>query len=238
MIKKQLKRRKKEALWELLVIVGIYLFVMVIVLGIGIYHKNRQKFFEVFVAGTMFAMFAGMSVWLFVDSFYFLREFNIAVSMGQVRKKFVWCYELVSVLEILMMAVLLRGLAAIEEGIYHWLLPEAEVFLNVNKIFRWNKMIVIVLGIVAIQMLIQAMLLRYGMKVYWVIWFLGMLVTYTPRLVSEDSMLAKKGKEFVDWVVQIAKMFGGNFWIIVSLVGSGVLVGIAWCFLRKQQVTM
>lgn len=238
MIKKQIKRRKKEARLELLVISGIYLFTIAVVLGIGIYHRNRQEVVEVFPAGSVFGILVGMSFWFFAGSFYFMREFNMAVSMGQTRKKFVWCYELVSVLEILAMLVLLKGFAAVEKGIYHWLLPEAKSFLEVNRIISWNRVAVIVLGVVAVQMLIQALLLRYGMKVYWVLWFIWMLAAYTPNFVSEESVIAKKGTEFVNWVIRAAELFGGNFWIIVCLLASGGFAGIAWYFLRRQQVTM
>ena len=235
MLEKQLKRREKEAGIGFLIMMGIYLLAIGIVLVVKVHLGSIS---EGFVAGTLSAAVIAACLWVFADSFYFCREFNIAVSMGQTRKQFVWCYELVSFLEILGMVVLVRGLWAVEEGIYHWLVPEAKIVFGAEEIF-WRKGIWIwVLGVIAGQMLLQALLLRYGLKIYWVIGFGGILLAGIPRMISENSGIARKGREIVEWIAGAAAEFGENVWILIGVVVSLGAVGIAWMFLRRQQVVM
>lgn len=235
MIQKQLKRREKEIMIGFLILIGVYFFVMGVVLVAGIYGN---RIYEVFMVGTLFAMGAGFSLQVFVSSFCFLREFNMAISMGQTRKRFVWCYELISVLEFLAITVLGRVFWAFEEQVYHWVIPKAHILFRAEVIFGWKQIIMIVLGAVAVQMLLQALVLRYGIKVYWGVWFIWMLVAYVPRMLHRDSIIARKGIAFMEWVVRMSVEFGENFWILAGLGVYGGLIGIAWMFLRRQQVTM
>ena len=240
MIKKQLKRREKEALFKILILTGVYLFVEILMLGIGIYNREKQTVFQegLIPAGSLFAAIAELFLYFFGESFYFLREFNLAVSMGQTRKNFVWCYEVVSILEVVVLVGLLRGFVAIEEWLYHWLLPEAVFLVNGTMIFRWKIILGVLLLAAAVQMLIQALLLRYGIKIYIGIWFLWMLFAYTPRMIERDSLLAKKGMALVKWAGQVSAQFGGSIWIGIGLAAICILGGTAWGFLRKQQVTI
>lgn len=238
MLVKQLKRRRQEALIGFFIMIGTYLLMVVGVLMIENYNKEMQKLQQVFVIGTLATMVVCFFLQLFVDSFWFLGEFNMAISMGQTRKSFVWCYELVSVLELFGMIGILRGLAAVEEGVYHWLLPGAKIIIAADVIFQWRILVGIVLGMIALQMLIQAMLLRYGMKVLWVMWIVWMLVAYTPHFLSRNSGFAGMVNQIMGWGFWMIGRFGGNFWIGVGAGIAGVIVGIAWKFLRRQQVTM
>ena len=235
MLKKQLKRREKELIIGLFILIGVYFLVMGVVLTMGIYGNGLQ---EVFMAGTLFSMVLGLLLSSFIGPFSFLQEFNMAISMGQTRKRFVWHYELVSVLEFLAMAVLGKGFLVLEEQIYRWVMPEVRFLFRLDWIFEWKHVVIIILGVVAVHMLMQALVLRYGMKVYWGIWFVWMLLAYTPNLLSKDSAIVQKGMAFVGWVIQIAAEFGRNFWTLIGLGVFGGLVGIAWIFLRKQQVMM
>lgn len=239
MLKKQIKRREKEVLIGCSIMIGIYLFVLLIVLGVGIYQK-QTTYTTIVASGSLFALIIGIFLKFFIESFYFLREFNIAISMGQTRKQFVWYYELVSLLEMFLMVGFVRGLWAIEEGIYYFVIPRVKFLVQTDMIFNWKRNILIIFGMVAIQMLMQALLLRYGMKIYWGIWIIWMLLCYTPSILSthSDSVIAGKFIAFIKWFIHIATEFGESFWIGIGMIASGILVGIAWLFLRKQQVTM
>ena len=67
-----------------------------------------------------------------------------------------------------------------------------------------------------------------------------MLLCYTPSILSthSDSVIAGKFIAFIKWFIHIAIEFGESFWIGIGMIASSILVGIAWLFLRKQQVTM
>lgn len=239
MIKKQLKRRQKEALLKFLILLGVYVFVVILMLGIEIYNREKQMVFQkqIIPAGSLFAGITGLFLYFLGESFYFFREFNLAVSMGQTRKKFVWCYEIVSILEVVVWIILLRGFVAIEEELYHWLLPEAVFLVKGTTIFQW-KIIFAVLPLVAsVQMLVQALVLRYGIKIYIGIWLLGMLLAYTPQMMK-SSLLVQKGIALAKWAEQISKQFGEIIWIGMIFAAVCILGGIAWGFLRKQQVTI
>lgn len=234
MIQKQIKRRKKEALVFLLIMLGVYAVSLTAALIIG--KKSEEK--EMFMIATLIAAAVGVGIPLFGDMFTFLLEFNIAVSMGQTRKSFVWCYELVSVLEFLAVIVISRALAEAEQMVYRMAMPDVEFIVKTDVIFQIKIIIPVILGLTAVQMFIQAMLLRFGLKAFWTMWLVWMALSLSPSALSRNQALSNKIYNTAKPLLITAAGFTAAFWILAGVIAAGILMGAAWGFLRKQQVTM
>ena len=198
--------------------------------------KNTEK--EVFLIGTVLVMIIGACMQFFIDIFTFLQEFNIAISMGQTRKSFVWCYEFVSFLELFAITVMLRGLAEIEQLIYRIAMPNGRFLIKADMLVQLKIIVPIILGMIAVEMLLQAMLLRFGMKAFWVIWIIWMLLAFFPSTVMQNKVLSEKAANLAAALFSVAAHLGTMFWIMAGVILIGIMVGIAWRFLCRQQVTM
>lgn len=234
MIQKQLRRRKKEALFLLLIIIVAYL--VGILMMIIISKKSAEK--EVFLVGTVLAMIIGAGLQFFSNILTFLQEFNIAISMGQTRKSFVWCYELVSFLELFAITVILRGLAEIEQLIYNIVMPDGKFLIRADVLVQLKIIVPIILGMTAVQMLLQALLLRFGMKAFWVIWIGWMLLCFSPSALRQNEVLSEKAANLAAALFTVVSHLGAVYWIMAGVILAGIMVGTAWGFLRRQQVTI
>ena len=70
MLKKQIKRREKEVLIGCSIMIGIYLFVLLIVLGVGIYQK-QTTYTTIVASGSLFALIIGIFLKFFIISFFY-----------------------------------------------------------------------------------------------------------------------------------------------------------------------
>lgn len=238
MLQKQLKRRKKEALLFFLIIIAGYVIGVFSMLLISRKSAGEAAEKEVVLIGTVLAMTIGVCLQFFVDIFTFLQEFNIAISMGQTRKSFVWCYEFVSLLELLAVTIILRGFAEIEQLIYCIAVPDIKFLVKADVLVQLKIIVPIILGITAVQMLIQALLLRFGMKAFWGIWIVWMTLAFSPSVLSQNKALAEKMVNMAAVLFGVAVHLGEVFWIMAGVILAGIMAGTAWGFLRRQQVTM
>lgn len=230
----QLKRRKEEFLQYVAIIGAAWLIGMVIVLLVCKLGGENSYI----TLGSLFGVMVMTLLFVFGEVFSFLQEFNLAISMGQIRRNFVWMYQLVSAVEIAILVFMLFLMHKLELLVYGLAMQEISPEFQLDVLFQLKYVIPAIIGTVAVEMLLQALFLRFGMKAFWGIWFAWMLVCIAPtRLLHNEKALAYAGKFFAP-VIGLASNGGLVFWMVSGLLIIAVMMGIAWNMLRKQRVTV
>lgn len=229
----QLKRRKTELLQFGSVMAVSYLFGIMLVLGLCFFAGEKTSA----ALGTSIAL--GMAVVLqgFGSVFGFTQEFNMAVSMGQSRRRFVWCYEAVSLLELTAMTAVLYLMCILEKGIYHFIMPEIAQKTDVAVVFQLKYIFPVILGMVTLEMLWQAILLKFGVKGLWAIWAMWMLACLAPGYLVHNEKLKNSIQSCITSLMEMLRGKEILFWSSAGIVVAAAVVGIAWSMLRKQRVT-
>ena len=112
---KQIKRRTTETLQYLAIMAGGFLVGVAIVSAVALYFGDGKEE-GIFQLGVILALVITVFLQGFGTIFSFLGEFNLAISMGQTRKSFVWAYEAVSVIQIVVMAAVAFLMGFVEHG--------------------------------------------------------------------------------------------------------------------------
>lgn len=173
-----------------------------------------------------------------LSCFGFMLEFNLAVSLGETRKSFVWGYQLFTLLKliVIVLAVILFGI--IEHYVYRTVFGMETLNFDIWEVLSFVKPLYIavaMVGILAAEMLIQTLILRFGMKAFWVIWGFWMFVALVlPRLAKLP--LWQPVKAFFSQAAKIQA--GPAFWVIFTLAASVLAMAVSWGMLRKQRVTL
>lgn len=190
--------------------------------------------------GAMLALIAGIMILLFGGVFSLQQDFNIAISMGKIRKYYVpakYVLLVVACSECMLVAAVIGWL---EERLYMTLHPGAVCELSMSFLYEIPAIAVgCILIIPMIIMLCGALFMKYGMKFFWVAWAFWMIgCVVIPRMVSDiahapDSFLGQMGKTVIDFFTQLTT--------VQLVVGVGILwlIGLVVSFmlLRKQGVT-
>lgn len=227
---KQIKRRYGE----LLALGGIMLAMMGIELLISF-------LFATFEDGNNTLVFSGVIViaftfffHIFINCFGFIPEFNIAVSMGETRKRFVWSYYCFSIIEMLLIIGLGFMIGKIEKIIISLCYPQQEcieLFWNHINIFMIVVMIVIFSGV---ELLVSAFLLRFDRKAFWILWCIWMIGCLGPAYITKHDEIAEKILGVLEHVLAAKSLY---VTLSVVLLLGIMAIGIAWRLLKKQQVT-
>lgn len=220
---------------SVLICLGAVFFLGMIGTLIGI------EFFDVRnppLVGTIGAfLIAGFGQFI-LAGFGFASEFNLAVSLGETRKKFVWSFQLFSLAEIVFILLSVFVFFSIEQFVYG-MVTGAPLWENgILELLKIGKPQYLAAGIVvilALEMLVQALMLRFGVKAFWVIWGAWMTVSiFGIRLTKLEAFQSLK--EVLRNGTIFAEM-GSAFWVLAAFAASAVTVGISWNILRKQRVT-
>ena len=229
-MKKQFMRRKGEMLLLFTVFIATYLFTVAIISFLALKEANEIMGF---LAGVI-AMATTALTQGFLSAFSFHSEFNLVISMGEVRKSFVPVYQLFSMLELFGTALISYLFGYLEQVIYRIVEPELVVSNELVVVYRLRYVIPVILTIVILEMFVQALLLRYGMKAFWGLWLIWMAVCVgIPQLLGKSKWAEEVFEQIIAFMAQISK----GAWCVTGVVlGVGVL-SLSWLMLRKQRVT-
>ena len=227
----QCKIRKTELLQYLGIMLGGFVLGFVILLII----VNQSGENESATAGTMIAVILLLFVHFFSTIISFVGEFNTAVSMGATRKNFVISYAIFNMIEITVLETGLFILGNLEKTVINQLFPGIRFEIDMTEFFAWKYMAGGVIEFTILEIFFAAVLLRFGMKAFWVLWAIWMLGALLPGNISHNEKLSK---EFT----KIGLMLGGKItstgiFVCVAFV-LFVIAVIGWRILRKQQVTV
>lgn len=172
--------------------------------------------------GTVFAGGMGMLVHLFYNPCQLGGEFNLAVSMGATRKGFLRGYFAASVSDLLLIFAASALLLGVETGICRlaWGMPIVERLLADR--WTWTGIALLVLGLFAAELFFSALLMKFGYKIFWLVWVLAMLSPHIMTRISEDGVF---------------KAWGTRENSVLALVLFGMML-IGWRMLRRQRVTL
>lgn len=232
-LKIELAKQKKWFLLFFISILGIWL------LGVSVQIVMLAGFKETTTVtlGTLFICPIAPFMHAFKRIFSFGTEFNMAIAMGQTRKKYVWTYELVALLELICAALLGYVLCLSEKAICNKFFSQVSIEIDAVAVFQLRYLIPAILGILVLEVFLQAMSMRFGMKAFWAIWLMWMIICLGPTMGIRTRWIEKTVTGIAKGVLKLTEQTSGYIWIFGGLILGAVLLIISWGSLRKQRVT-
>lgn len=145
-------------------------------------------------------------------------RFRLAVSMGETRRSYLLCTPVISAVISFSGVMVAWLLYHVEQSVYTALYPHFKNEMPMEKIFNWGVILCIVAGTVLLELVISALMQRYGSRGFLIIW-LGWcsLFMILPRVVDayqsgSSSVLAKIG----GWIVTTVETVSLRGWIVVG----------------------
>lgn len=231
----QYQLRKKELLLVLLLLCGFYaagmlLFAVLVQTGI----LGTEETAAVAYICWIFTAISSVGAYGLSMLFSFPRDFNMAISMGQTRKRFLLAWIAVTVLELFLAAVCFTALGFLQKAQVLRMLPELPRFAAAPDVLRIPYLALAALLLLAFILFCGALLLRFGTRVMWVLWIVFMLCCFLPANLSENE----KAQQFF----ASTGLFSDGFFTGQGLTAAAVVLGIALILaalrmLGRQRVT-
>lgn len=167
-------------------------------------------------------------------------RFRLAVSMGNTRKSYLLCDPIVCALNtgvgIFAAWLLYQG----EQVLYRVLYPGFSNDLPLDVVFSWKVILAIVAGTVVLDLVMSALMQRFGTKGFLVAWFIfcaGFMIL--PRLVDahqsgSTSILARLGGALMTAIVTIPV----KGWIAIGIAFVLGLVAFSVDTFRKAEASL
>ena len=228
----QCKTRKMEVLQFLAVAFGSYVFGIIVMM---IIRANTMEENECVTLGMLIAMIVLVFIHFFGITFSFVGEFNMALSMGATRKSFVGSYALFNMVELAGLELLLFVLGKIELALISVIYPQCEIILDVTQYFQWKYLLAVIVGMTVVELSLGAVILRFGMKAFWVVWAIWMFLTLVPAKLSENEVMAAKMHQLGE---QIGLENIVQYLFAAGAVAAVIMAVLGWNFLKKQRVTV
>lgn len=224
MIKNQWRMRRSEVSGTLVVMAAVY------VIGILLFGAVRagDEQMRAVPMGTLLACTIGGIMQVLCSCFSMACGFNLAVSMGITRKRFVPSYMFFSLCElvgaVLFALALWAGELLINRIFFTRVSARAQevsfVLPHTGELLLYG--VVVVFGMLASEMILSALLMRFGSNVMLIMWIVpGVGVPVTARWI--DSLKLHVTAEGV------AAVFAAV--CVILLLAS-------WRMLKRQQVTL
>lgn len=226
----QCKVRKAELLQFLgITAVGYLIGLIVVFIVMNVAKENTCA-----TAGTMLAFIAFAFMHLFGISFSFMGDFNMAISLGATRKSFVAGYVLFNLLEIAVLEVEIILFGMFEKFMLKTAFPQASMEIDLTTFFTWKYLLGAMVVFTVLEMLLGAVILRYGVKAFWVLWAIWMIVCLAPMNIEKNEKLSGE-------LAKLGLFLGGKLtpqgMVVLVIVLTIVVAAITWNILRKQRVT-
>ncbi|UMY99993.1 hypothetical protein H8S51_017085 [Roseburia rectibacter] len=227
----QCKTRKMEVLQFLVAAFGGYVFGIIVMMIIR--ANTVEK--ECVTLGMLIGMIILVFMHFFGITFSFVGEFNMALSMGATRKSFVGSYALFNMVELAGLELLLFVLGKIELALISVIYPQCEIILDVTQYFQWKYLLAVIVGMTVVELFLGAVILRFGMKAFWVVWAIWMFLTLVPVKLSENEVMAAKMHQLGE---QIGLENIVQYLFAAGVVAAVIMAVLGWNLLKKQRVTV
>lgn len=227
----QCKTRKMEVLQFLVAAFGGYVFGIIVMMIIRANIVEK----ECVTLGMLIGMIILVFMHFFGITFSFIGEFNMALSMGATRKSFVGSYALFNMVELAGLELLLFVLGKIELALISVIYPQCEIILDVTQYFQWKYLLAVIVGMTVVELFLGAVILRFGMKAFWVVWAIWMFLTLVPVKLSENEVMAAKMHQLGE---QIGLENIVQYLFAAGVVAAVIMAVLGWNFLKKQRVTV
>ncbi len=220
-----------EVLQFLVAAFGGYVFGIIVMMIIR--ANTVEK--ECVTLGMLIGMIILVFMHFFGITFSFVGEFNMALSMGATRKSFVGSYALFNMVELAGLELLLFVLGKIELALISVIYPQCEIILDVTQYFQWKYLLAVIVGMTVVELFLGAVILRFGMKAFWVVWAIWMFLTLVPAKLSENEVMAAKMHQLGE---QIGLENIVQYLFAAGVVAAVIMAVLGWNFLKKQRVTV
>lgn len=166
-------------------------------------------------------------------------DFNLEVSMGCTRRHFFGSFYIVNGLFCVIFVFAVMGVYAIENALAAVLYPDMENGLDILPYIVRGGIPVVLLAI-TVAGLAGALVMRFGMRAFWVIWVIWMLAFLgVPNICNTvadapDSFLGRIGAR--SW--QLIASIPIEIWLVVAALASLLSLAGTWLIIRRQQVTL
>ena len=226
----QCKVRKAELLQFLgITAVGYLIGLIVVFIVMNVAKENTCA-----TAGTMLAVIAFAFIHLFGITLSFMGDFNMAISLGATRKSFVSGYVLFNLLEIAVLELEIVVFGVVEKFLLENAFPQAVMEIEPDKLFYMELSVRCPGRIYSSRNVFGAVILRYGMKVLWILWAVWMIICLVPMNIAKNEKLSGE-------LAKLGLFLGGKFTpqgIVALVIALTIVVAaITWNILRKQRVT-
>lgn len=166
----------------------------------------------------------------------FGRNFNLAVSMGVIRRDFLIGYQLYTIVQLLAISFcfwILYRIEGIAAGIFF---PAEPVMENISALFEIKFLLPALLILWCVEFFVEAVTMKFGAKAWWTIWTVWMAMC-----IGGPNILLRglKGK-LPAGLMKAGSLFAGGgpvLWTVCGVVGFAAILLISWNILKKQQVT-
>lgn len=227
----QCKTRKMEVLQFLVAAFGGYVFGIIVMMIIRANIVEK----ECVTLGMLIGMIILVFMHFFGITFSFVGEFNMALSMGATRKSFVGSYALFNMVELAGLELLLFVLGKIELALISVIYPQCEIILDVTQYFQWKYLLAVIVGMTVVELFLGAVILRFGMKAFWIVWAIWMFLTLVPVKLSENEVMAAKMHQLGE---QIGLENIVQYLFAAGVVAAVIMAVLGWNLLKKQRVTV
>lgn len=220
-----------EVLQFLVAAFGGYVFGIIVMMIIRANIVEK----ECVTLGMLIGMIILVFMHFFGITFSFVGEFNMALSMGATRKSFVGSYALFNMVELAGLELLLFVLGKIELALISVIYPQCEIILDVTQYFQWKYLLAVIVGMTVVELFLGAVILRFGMKAFWVVWAIWMFLTLVPVKLSENEVMAAKMHQLGE---QIGLENIVQYLLAAGVVAAVIMAVLGWNLLKKQRVTV
>ena len=220
-----------EVLQFLVAAFGGYVFGIIVMMIIR--ANTVEK--ECVTLGMLIGMIILVFMHFFGITFSFVGEFNMALSMGATRKSFVGSYALFNMVELAGLELLLFVLGKIELALISVIYPQCEIILDVTQYFQWKYLLAVIVGMTVVELFLGAVILRFGMKAFWVVWAIWMFLTLVSVKLSENEVMAAKMHQLGE---QIGLENIVQYLFAAGVVAAVIMAVLGWNLLKKQRVTV
>jgi len=191
--------------------------------------------------GAMVALIAG-GIMLFVAGLVYVpNDFNLAVSMGRVRRYFVMTRYFCWMTRVAVVLVLTLITGLLENFICSLIYPEIICAMDVVGFLRTPVVLLVLLLVIpAVIMLLGGLMLRFANKFIWVFWGATMVFNVLCQRISRevrnnpDSVFSKIGYAIEELYMNTPAVAG----LVVVFVVAAICLLVSMTLLRKQRVNL
>ncbi len=233
MITKVMKLRLPE-LVGILIIQCIAFLVGTVILHVVMHFDPSESFEIATLLAAMIVVFVGVAMGMV----YYERNFNLAISMGVTRKDYITGY--------ILSTIMIEGIAVIVLYIMHWIEKfEIRLFysasaqeVGIEKVLDGKYVLPIIILFIGITVLFGALAMRFGKKIYVIIYFLWIMMCILPGRLSDAY---EEGRttiftQIADAISNIFRQIPQFGLLLLPIIVSIICMCIAVFLAKKQSV--
>lgn len=227
-LKIQFAKRKKEMLVYDALCMGCWLFGLLLAIFLGSHTEIEEG---MILVGTLIVMIMMSIVHFLGTSFSFVVDFNLAVSVGAVRKCYVPAYVLFTMAELAQIMLFIVLMGHLEKGILQEMFPKRVLDLDLTPYVDLKVCLAVIIGMTVLELFTGSLILCFGWKSLWGIWVLWMLPSVIAGILVQNEKL-KSG------MLALADRITGGTIVAITILLCLLLAIASWGMLRRQRVTV